>query len=316
MDNGICPAGTHELIDNSADCELAHVEVGGSALSARVVNWKKSPKGCWSRGNSKLYFNKKGKTGSTNKKKVAICCTIPLDNDYNYGAYAGYDDDSNACKCKASWQFDGAAFEQCAFTPDDPNNSWCYTEAACEGSSESGSYAGENWAYCNVKDNKRASFGVKHKKAASAVAGAAASADGGADGGASAAASTAGGIAAAMLVVGALVVVVVRKRRAAPQGRNVDDQADTADGQLEDGGIANLADGGIPSDAADSAVDGLDRTDSYHEAQTEVNPADFAAAQFVLDADATGSFKVKSVRRPNPAYRSSAYIENADTEGI
>ena len=69
------------------------------------------------------------------------------------------------------------------------------------------------------------------------------------------------------------------------------------------------------------AADVLERADSYYDAlaaSTTINSgaADFEAAAFVLDAAAGGSLKVKSVRRPNPVYRSSAYIENADTEGI
>ena len=186
---------------------------------------------------------------------------------------------------------------------------------------------------CSIKDNKRASFGsaVQHKSAAApsaAVAGGASSPSDGdsAGAGASSVATAAAGIVAALLVVGALVIVVVNKRQtsataaAAPQGRSFRQRASAldvaggaADHQLEEVGIA------IPEDAA---VDGLERADSYHDAQHDVvaydtaNPSDFAAAQFVLDAAAQGSLKIKSVRRPNPAYRSSAFIETSDIEGI
>merc|ERR1712195_426469 len=175
---------------------------------------------------------------------------------------------------------------------------------------------------CSIKDNKRASFGsaVQHKSAAAtgaAVAGgASSSSDGGSAGaGASGVATAAAGIVATLLVVGALVVVVVNKRQTSAQRASALDVAEgAADHQLEEGG--GIA---IPEDAA---VDGLERADSYHDAQDDAvaydtaNPSDFAAAQFVLDAAAQGSLKIKSVRRPNPAYRCSAFIETSDIEGI
>merc|ERR1712166_507272 len=137
----------------------------------------------------------------------------------------------------------------------------------------------------------------------------------GASAGASGVATAAAGIVATLLVVGALVVVVVNKRQRSAQRASALDVAEVAaDHQLEEGG--GIA---IPEDAA---VDGLERADSYHDAQDDAvaydtaNPSDFAAAQFVLDAAAQGSLKIKSVRRPNPAYRCSAFIENSDTEGI
>jgi len=325
MDNGSCPVDTHELVESADDCEMAATEVfdNSQSLKFKVIKNKKNPKGCFSKGN-RLYFNEKGKTTSKNTKKKAICCTIPTTSYYSsydyYEAY-GTDDTSNTCKCKSTWQFDGESYKQCAFTPDDLENSWCYTDSECDGSSMSESYSGKSWAFCNIKDNKRASFGgaVQHKSKAAAVAGGADSSSspggGSAGAGASGVGTAAAGIVAALLVVGALVVVVVNKRRT--RGRRDADDVHTTEAsgvadQLEDGGIA------IPEEAA---VDGLERADSYHDAQTAVayntaNPSDFAAAQFVLDAAAQGSLKIKSVRRPNPAYRSSAFIETADSEGI
>merc|ERR1712127_120502 len=141
--------------------------------------------------------------------------------DYDYGN-DGNDGNNgnNGCECKSEWQFDGATYEQCSFTPDDLENSWCYTESECDGSSVSESYAGSSWTFCSIKNNKRASFGsaVQHKSATatgSAVAGdASPSSDGGSAGaGASGVATAAAGIVATLLVVGALVVVVVNKRQ-------------------------------------------------------------------------------------------------------
>ena len=107
-------------------------------------------------------------------------------------------------------EFDGETYEQCAFTPDDPDNSWCYTGSECEESSPSESYAGANWVYCNVRDNKRIAFGagVQHSSAGASSASAddANSAAGGSSAGG--VATAAAGIVAALLVVGALVVVV------------------------------------------------------------------------------------------------------------
>jgi len=340
MDNGICPTDTHELIESADDCEMAATEVldNDRYFKFKVINNKKNPKGCFNKGN-KLYFNQKGKTTSKNTKKKAICCTAPSTTsstdmpwtDYDYGNDGNNDGNNgnNGCECKSEWQFDGATYEQCSFTPDDLENSWCYTESECDGSSVSESYAGNSWTFCSIKNNKRASFGsaVQHKSAAATGAagagGASSSSDGGSAGaGASGVATAAAGIVATLLVVGALVVVVVNKRQtSAPQDPSIRQRASAldvaegaADHQLEEGG--GIA---IPEDAA---VDGLERADSYHDAQDDAvaydtaNPSDFAAAQFVLDAAAQGSLKIKSVRRPNPAYRCSAFIENSDTDGI
>lgn len=210
--------------------------------------------------------------------------------------------------------FDGDTYEQCAFTPDDPNNSWCYTESECAGSSSSDTYAGDSWAFCNIRENKRLAFGgaVKHSAAASSSSAEASSTelDSGAAGGV---ATAAAGVVAALLVVGAIVVVAVhRSRSRQTEGAAAPAAAPTID----------TVENGIPTpDETYGAADALERADSYCNAlasSTTINSgaADFEAAAFVLDAAAGGSLKVKSVRRPNPAYRSSAYIEDADTEGI
>jgi len=109
-----------------------------------------------------------------------------------------------------------------------------------------------------------------------------------------------------LLLVGAIVVVVVhRGRRQADAPRTVD--------AIENGSPA-------PADETYGPIDELERADSYHDALATTTltagVADFAAAAFVLDAAAGGSIKAKSVRRPNPAYRSSTYVANDETEGI
>lgn len=317
MADGVCPTESHELVESADDCEMLAFELGLSDVTARSIKNSKNPKGCFFKKNV-LLFNSRGKTNSKNKRKQAICCSVPETTSTNVPSYyGGYDfgyngnGGGNSCECKSEWQFDGETYEQCAFTPDDPDNSWCYTGSECEESSPSESYAGANWVYCNVRDNKRIAFGagVQHSSAGASSASAddANSAAGGSSAGG--VATAAAGIVAALLVVGALVVVVVHRRRATA-GRNLD--ATIAD--VEDGGIA------IPEDAA---LDGLERAVSYHDALSsaaapaaEPTADDFSAAQFVLDAAAGGSLKVKSVRRPNPAYRSSAYIENSATDGV
>jgi len=332
MANGICPSDTHELVDSADDCEMAALELGLADITAKRVKGKKNPKGCYFLRN-KLYFNSRGKADSKNQKKQAICCSLAEESSSTNapwtGAYGGgYDatgggGGGNACECQASWQFGGDTYEQCAFTPDDPNNSWCYTEGGCDGSSASDSYVGSSWSFCNVKGNKRAAFGaVKHVAAASAGAASEGSSDdglgGGGGGGApNGIATAAAGVIAAVFVVGALVVGLVHKRQTPTPATGRRDAADgtaTAE-QVENGGIA------IPTDA-DAAVDGLERAGSYHDAlavppvEAAAQHQDFAATQFVLDAAAAGSFKIKSVRRPNPAYRSSVFVENTATEGV
>merc|ERR1712166_193195 len=142
MDNGICPTDTHELIESADDCEMAATEVldNDRYVKFKVINNKKNPKGCFNKGN-KLYFNQKGKTTSKNTKKKAICCTAPSTTsstdmpwtDYDYGNDGNNDGNNgnNGCECKSEWQFDGATYKQCSFTPDDLENSWCYTESEC-----------------------------------------------------------------------------------------------------------------------------------------------------------------------------------------
>merc|ERR1719272_2644509 len=212
MDNGICPTDTHELIESADDCEMAATEVldNDRYFKFKVINNKKNPKGCFNKG-KRLYFNQKGETTSKNTKKKAICCTAPSTTsstdmpwtDYDYGNDGNNDGNNgnngcdgnndgnngnNGCECKSEWQFDGATYEQCSFTPDDLENSWCYTESECDGSSVSESYAGNSWTFCSIKNNKRASFGsaVQHKSAAAtgaAVAEGASSSSDGSDGG-------------------------------------------------------------------------------------------------------------------------------------
>eukprot|EP00729_Bicosta_minor_P000328 gene328-30604_t len=321
MENGICPAESHELVATKVDCEAVAMELspflGMNDLAAQTQNNKKRPRGCYM-FKGKLFFNNKGKLNSKNKKRQSICCSVAssstssstmapgLDVDNSAGGSNDNDNanDGSSCKCKESWRFDGVTYEQCAFTPDDPNNSWCYTESECVGSASSDTYAGDSWAFCNIRENKRLALGgaVKHSAAKAAASSAEASGtepDSGAAGGA---ATMAAGVVAALLVVGAIVGVAVHRSRS----RHADGAPPAAPT------IDNIENG---------AADVLERADSYYDAlaaSTTINfgAADFEAAAFVLDAAAGGSLKVKSVRRPNPVYRSSAYIENADTEGI
>jgi hypothetical protein len=54
------------------------------------------------------------------------------------------------CVCQAAWEFDGASYSGCAFTPDDADQAWCYTTKACAGSTPSQSLDNAQWALCNV----------------------------------------------------------------------------------------------------------------------------------------------------------------------
>lgn len=138
-------------------------------------------------------------------------------------------------------------------------------------------------------------------------------------GGASSVAGTTVAIVAACIIVMASVGILLQRRSRRGAGdvdAEVEDASAPAEVFEERSAVFRRRStvGQIDTDGFDSR-----RTSSYSEAVVAEDKTEFAATAFALDATAENpTLRMQSVRRGNPAYTASIFIENneADSSGI